>query len=78
MKYLLTLLSAAFILSSVQIVSATLSGAEAHASKRKHTHRKARRVDKKRYDPKRRNDTAGRYDDYPGWAAEAFTRHIDD
>ena len=82
MKCFLFLLSAAFILSTVQIVSATLSGAEAHASKRKHTHQKAKRrtyrINPKRLDPRRRNDTSGRYDGYPGWAAEAFTRHIDD
>ena len=77
MRYILFLFSAAFLFSTVQIVSASLSGAEAHASKRKHTHRKAHRINPKRLDPRRRNDPTGRYDGYPGWAAEAFTRHID-
>ena len=80
MRYFLFVATAAFILSTVQIVSAALSGAEAHASKRKHTHRKKKkqrynRINPKRFDPRRRYDPTGTYDSYPAWAAEAFTRH---
>ncbi|MGI9422642.1 MAG: hypothetical protein ACR2PA_05575, partial [Hyphomicrobiaceae bacterium] len=68
MKYLLVALSVAFALATLQFGSAVMSGAEAHASKRKHTHRKAKRrhhrVDPKRFDPRRRFDPTGTYDSY--------------
>ena len=81
MNTLMIGLLAAVTLSTFQLGSAALSDAEAHASKRNHTHKSANRrsyrSNPKRLDPQRRFDYSGTYDGYPGWAAAAFTRHED-